>query len=150
MNPFRKRFVRLLEADLPGSVPALGNAPTGDPTAAGNPATPTPALTNDASLQASLDSTAAAGEAAAGNNPAEKLAGYQNELKKFADAFVALHDEIAGTAGQDGLNRVWNKLNPSLSKISSLIGLMGGDLDGLKVEVPVAQQQANKQKAKSS
>ena len=142
MNPFRKRFVSLLEAELPGPTPALGNAPAGDPNQQ-----PAPELTNDASLQASLDATAEAGAAAAGNNPIQKVPEYQQQLQQISQLIKGMIDEIKGTAGEPGTADIWKDMSSSLAKMLSLAGTIDGNLNSLPARLAVKQQQINKQKA---
>lgn len=145
MKPFRKRFVRILEAELPGPAPALGAAPMAQPAA--QPATPAPNLTNNSELQSSLDSTAAAGAIAAGVNPIQKLPEYRSQIENISKMAEDMLNQIKDTAGKPGTALIWTQLNNELSKILTIAGALAGKLKSLPSTVAVKTDALNKQKS---
>lgn len=137
MNKFKKRFLYMVEAGMP----AMPGMP-----AEGNPEQ----LTNDASLQASLDATQQSGQIAAGNDPfdalMEKLPMYQQYTQQISELVKSMLEDIEAYAGEPGTASVWNELSKDLRQILSTAGFLSGKINGLPSEIKVKRQAILKQK----
>lgn len=134
MKNFKKTFYTVLKEQEV--------APNPDPTQL--PQVQPDQMTQNPSLQASLDSTAASGDV--GSVALRKMPEWKQQISQIQQLTTKMLDEIQPTAGQPGAASIWKSLNISLTKIATETGTMLGKLEGLTRTVPVSQKAASAQR----